>query len=110
MTTYRSKVGILHKHAASNWFDETYADFEGRLERGLIPHVAIPGWFLVRTYCTSCDEEATAIRYRGRRILLVPSGTTQMGKFWVIHQCPPPCDERAALHDDQQYDGDGNPV
>ena len=84
--------GLLAKYQGDNWFDEQYHDFEGRLEKGLIPHVGIPGWFLIRTYCTDCDEPCTAIRYHCRRMLLVPSGTTQMGKFWVIHQCPHPYD------------------
>ena len=109
--TFHSDVGILHKHAQSNWFDETYLHFERQLELGRIAHTAIPGWFLVRTYCVDCDESCTAIRYHSRRILLQPSGTEQLGRHWVIHQCPPD-DQRwySDLDGGPQYDGSGNPV
>ena len=100
-------LGLLTKYQDDNWFDDTFHDFEGRLEKGLIPHIAIPGWFLIRTYCQDCDEPATAIRYHGRRILVVPSGTEQLGKFWVIHQCPPPV-EPCWPDDPNVRDGDGN--
>ncbi len=85
-------MGLLEKYQGANWFDENFANFEGSLEKGVVPHIRIPGYLLVRTYCTACDEDCTAIRYHGRRYLLVASGTEQMGRFWVIHQCPHPFD------------------
>jgi len=99
-------LGLLVKYQGDNWFDDTYDHFEDRLERGLISHIAIPGWFLIRTYCTDCDEPCTAIRYHGRRILVHPSGTEQTGKFWIIHQCPPPTEE-IYPDDPEVRDGDG---
>jgi len=84
--------GLLAKYQGENWYDTEFHDFIGALEGGRVHHIRIPGWLLIRSRCTDCDEEVTAIRYHGRRICLVPTGTQQMGKYWVIHQCPHPYD------------------
>lgn len=81
---------ILKRHATENFFDRTWDNFEHRLERGQFSHAAFPGWLLIRSYCTDCNESVTVIKYRGKRYQLVPSGDNQMGKNWVIHQCPQP--------------------
>ena len=83
---------ILRRHATENFFDRTWDRFEERLEKGAFSHAAFPGWMLIRSYCTDCNEDVTVIKYKGRRIQLVPSGDEQMGKRWVIHQCPYPQD------------------
>ena len=85
-------LGLLAKYQGENWFDTEFHDFAGALEGGRVHHTRIPGWFLIRSWCTSCNEEVTAIRYHGRRICLVPNGQGQMGKYWAIHQCPHPYD------------------
>ena len=101
--TFHSK-GLLEKHSGS-WLDENFDDLETDLAKGM--HKGeIPPWFLIRTYCSDCDEPCTAIRYHGRRILVHPSGTEQMGKFWIIHQCPPPVEE-IYPDDPEVRDGDG---
>lgn len=74
---------LLERYAGLNWFDENYSDFEERLEKGTIPIPGIKPWFLIRTYCTDCDEPCVAIRYHGRRIALVEGDG-----FWIPHQCP----------------------
>ena len=79
---------ILKRHATENFFDRTWDRFEERLEKGKFSHTAFPGWMLIRSYCTDCNDEVTVIKYKGRRIQLVPSGDNQMGKNWIIHQCP----------------------
>ncbi len=84
---------ILKRHATENFFDRTWSNFEERLERGAFAHTAFPGWLLIRSRCVDCDDEVTVIKYKGRRIQLVPSGDEQMGKRWVIHQCPELCPE-----------------
>ena len=81
--------GIIKKYATENFFDRTWDNFEHRLERGQFSHAAFPGWLLIRSACLDCDEDVTVIKYKGRRIQLVPSGDNQMGKTWVIHQCDP---------------------
>ena len=82
-------MGILKKHAGDNFFDSTWDNFEERLERGAFSHAAFPGWLLIRSSCLTCDASVTVIKYHGRRIELVPSGDEQMGRRWIIHQCPP---------------------
>ena len=82
--------GIIKKYATENFFDRTWDNFEHRLERGQFSHAAFPGWLLIRSYCTDCNDEVTVIKYRGKRYQLVPSGDNQMGKNWVIHQCKNP--------------------
>lgn len=74
---------LLEKYAGLNWFDETYDNFEARLERGEFPVAAIKPWFLIRTYCVDCDAPAVAIRYHGRRLLLI-----DVEGYWRPHQCP----------------------
>jgi len=80
--TYHSD-SILAKHAGLTWFDDTYDNFEPRLEAGEFPLAAIKPWFLIRTYCMTCDGPCVAIRYHGRRILLI-----DVEGFWRPHQCP----------------------
>jgi len=82
---------ILKRHATENFFDRTWDRFEERLERGAFSHTAFPGWMLIRSACLDCDEDVTVIKYKGKRIQLVPAGDNQMGKTWVIHQCPERC-------------------
>lgn len=112
--TYLSE-NLLEKYAGLNWFDETYSDFEPRLERGEIPVAGIKPWFLIRTYCTDCDEPALAIRYHGRRILIIANG-----ERFIPHQCPDPTPQvypddpevrdgsgdirGGGWHDDKKYD------
>ena len=81
---------ILKRHATENFFDRTWDRFEERLEKGKFSHTAFPGWMLIRSACLDCDADVTVIKYKGRRIQLVPSGDNQMGKNWIIHQCPHP--------------------
>ena len=81
---------ILKRHATENFFDRTWNNFEERLERGAFAHTAFPGWLLIRSSCTDCDDDVTVIKYKGRRIQLVPSGDEQMGRRWVVHQCDNP--------------------
>ena len=92
---------ILKRHATENFFDRTWSNFEERLERGAFSHAAFPGWLLIRSYCTDCNDEVTVIKYRGKRYQLVPSGDEQMGKRWVIHQCKHPQDEEYGERDDR---------
>jgi hypothetical protein len=79
---------IIKRHATENFFDRTWPNFMELLERGAFSHTAFPGWLLIRSYCVTCNEPVTAIKYHGDRYELVPSGTEQMGTRWVIHQCP----------------------
>lgn len=79
---------ILKRHATENYFDRKYTNFLRTLERGKFSHTAFPGWLLVRSYCVTCDEPVTVIKYHGERYELVPSGPEELGKRWVIHQCP----------------------
>ena len=66
-------MGILEKHSKDNFFDARWDNFERTLDEGNIPLTAIPGYFLIRTRCEDCDEECTAIKYHGRRILIIPN-------------------------------------
>ncbi len=95
---------LLEKYAGLNWFDDTFSDFEPRLERGEIPVAGIKPWFLIRTYCTDCDEPALAIRYHGRRILIIANQ-----EFFIPHQCPDPAAE-VYPDDPEVRDGDGRLV
>jgi len=76
-------MGILKKHAEDNYLDNTYDNFEERLGLGNFPVRAIPPHLLYGSRCVTCDEEVTALRYRGRRIDLI----IVMGN-WALHQCP----------------------
>lgn len=76
-------TGILAKHASDNYFDARWKDFESELDNDRVSMASIPTYFLIRTRCETCDEEATAIKYHGRRILIVPNGN-----LWQNHQCP----------------------
>jgi hypothetical protein len=80
-------VGILKRHGQNNYLDNTFDDFEGRLERDTITVPAIPKYLLYGAHCENCDESVTALRYKGRRILL-----HDVNGIWVIHQCPHPFD------------------
>ena len=78
------------------------------LDRGTKQVVDFARRFTLRAIVAT-DEETTVLRYKGRRIHLVPIGKNQLGKQWVIHQCPPP----VAYFEDQdepQRDGDGELV
>ena len=100
---------ILKRHATENFFDRTWDRFEDRLERGQFAHTAFPGWLLIRSACTDCDADVTVIKYKGRRIQLVPTGDNQMGKHWIIHQCPETChtcDAPLGFDQDEHADGD----
>jgi hypothetical protein len=116
-------LNILKKYAADNFFDRTWPNFLTLLERGKFSHTAFPGWLLIRSACMTCDEDVTVIKYHGERYQLVPAGPSQMGKNWVIHQCPQPepeidWHERADIEqelkseswpdDPEVRDGDGN--
>ena len=79
---------ILKRYATENFWDRTWPNFLELLERGAFSHTAFPGWLLIRSYCVTCNEPVTAIKYHGERYELVASGDNQMGKRWVIHQCP----------------------
>ena len=103
-------MGILAKHGADNYLDNTFLHFEDQLEHGRIGITAIPGHLLYRSWCSTCDEETTVLRYHGRRIHLVPIGKNQLGKQWVMHQCPPPVAHFADDQDEPQRDGDGELV
>ena len=81
---------ILKRYATENFWDRTWPNFLELLERGAFSHTAFPGWLLIRSYCVTCNEPVTAIKYHGDRYELVASGDNQMGKRWVIHQCPQP--------------------
>ena len=96
-------MGILEKHAADNFFDRKWWQFEEQLEQGRIPIGGIPGGMLIRTACPDCDTGTMAIRYRGRRILIDPGAKT-----WDMHQCPYQMD--VDDNDEPQRDGDGELV
>ena len=76
-------MGILSKHAGDNYFDARWNNFEEELDAGRVTDKSIPTYFLIRTRCENCDEEATAIKYHGRRILIWLNGNV-----WENHQCP----------------------
>ena len=95
-------MGILEKHSKDNFFDARWDDFEGMLDKGNISAKAIPGYFLIRTRCTDCDEECNAIKYHGRRLLIIANGDS-----WINHQCPPPVEE-VYPDDPEVRDGSGN--
>lgn len=97
-------MGILKKHGDNNYLDNTFDNFEPRLERGEMHISALPGYLLYGSRCTDCDEEVTALRYKGRRILLHANG-----EKWIIHQCPPPVEE-IYPDDPNVRDGDGRIV
>ena len=104
-------MGILAKFGEDNYLDNTFLQFEHSLEQGRIGITAIPGHLLLRSWCPDCDEETTVLRYKGRRIHLVPAGRIQMGKKWIMHQCP----QRFEIgpeegQDEPQRDGDGEIV
>ena len=95
-------MGILSKHAKDNFFDARWKDFEAELDAGRISTKAIPGYFLIRTRCLDCDEDCNAIKYHGRRLLIIPNG-----EFWINHQCPPPVEDTHP-DDPEVRDGSGN--
>ncbi len=76
-------MSILKKHADNNYYDNTFSDFVGRLERGRIGVAMLRSWDLYGSECITCEEKVTAFKYRGQRYDLV-----HISGFWVIHQCP----------------------
>ena len=81
-------MGILEKHAYDNYWDKHWDEFESHLETTGIPIKGVPAYLLIRTQCTSCNEDALCIKYHGKRILVVPAI-----ERLVIHQCPFPAYE-----------------
>ncbi len=95
---------ILKKYADRNYYDSTYDDFVGRLERGQIGVAMLRSWDLYGSECIDCEEKVTAFKYRGQRYDLHHNG----GR-WIIHQCRPPV-EPVYPDDPNVRDGDGNIV
>lgn len=85
-------MGILKKHGNDNYLDNNFRNFEERLTRGSLRIEAIPSRFLYGSHCEDCDEAVTALKYKGRRILLHEAS----GK-WILHQCPHPQDKKRTV-------------
>lgn len=112
-------ANVLWKHARNNWFDKTFVNFEDQLSKGMISVAAIPGGNLIRSYCETCGQPVSVIKYHGERLEIQAQGVV-----WIMHQCPPEVlDEianrrNAAQHgqedmfdaDEPQRDGDGEIV
>ena len=96
-------MGILAKHAQDNYFDNHFDNFEEYLETTGIAAKGVPPYLLVRSNCEECDEDVLAIRYHGRRILLV-----HVVERLILHQCPVPGFDTENYPDDPNVrDGDG---
>lgn len=80
-------MGILSRHGNDNVLDNKFDNFEERLTRGSLRCEDIPVWLLCGSVCMDCDELVTALRYKGRRILL-----NRASGMWILHQCPHPFD------------------
>jgi hypothetical protein len=81
-------MGLLEKYRKQSWLARNFDDLEADLEKGM--HSGeIPPWFLIRTFCTDCDEECLAIRHQGKRHLV-----HEVSGRLTLHQCPQPVDQR----------------
>ena len=100
-------MGVLsdHRHQ-TDWFLTRFGNtFLQGLEKGHINVGAIPAYKTTRTRCMTCQEWCYAIRVCSERHLIQTHGNA-----WIIHQCPHPQDQRDYPDDQDQRDGDGNPV
>ena len=100
-------MGILKKHGDNNYYDNTFSDFQKRLEAGSIGVAMLKHYDLYGSHCVTCDDPVTAFKYRGERYDL-----HQSGGLWIIHQCQA---QRYDLgpeegQDEPQRDGDGRIV